>query len=157
SAAMYGQLAGSISEQDRLTNIRVRYPDSFRFDRESLEQMPIHLVAQDIKTGSDSAAATGGGVGAAPSVVPLSQLATIELMRTPNERWRENQQPEITVTAEPGESDLATINRQLQEGLATINFPPGYRWELAGSYEARQESFASLMMVLLVASALVYL
>jgi multidrug efflux pump subunit AcrB len=35
--------------------------------------------------------------------------------------------------------------------------PSGYRWELAGSYRSQQESFASLFMVLLVASLLVFL
>ena len=44
-----------------------------------------------------------------------------------------------------------------KRGLAAIKFPPGYRWELAGSYKAQQESFGSLLMVLLVASALVFL
>ena len=38
-----------------------------------------------------------------------------------------------------------------------MKFPPGYRWELAGNYRAQQESFASLITVLLVASALVFL
>ena len=38
-----------------------------------------------------------------------------------------------------------------------LKFPPGYRWELAGSYRAQQESFASLLTVLIVAAALVFL
>ncbi len=38
-----------------------------------------------------------------------------------------------------------------------MKFPPGYRWELAGSYRAQQESFQSLLVVLIVASALVFL
>ena len=78
-------------------------------------------------------------------------------MRSPNELWRENQQPVITVTAEPGEQDLAAINQELRERLAKLEFPTGYRWELAGSYKAQQDSFASLLMVLIVASGLVFL
>ena len=52
---------------------------------------------------------------------------------------------------------MGAINRQLFDRLSKLKFPPGYRWELAGGYRAQQESFASLFMVLIVASALVFL
>jgi multidrug efflux pump subunit AcrB len=71
--------------------------------------------------------------------------------------WRENQQPVITVTAELENRDLGSVNRDIQARLAPLKFPPGYRWELAGSYRAQQESFASLLTVLIVAAALVFL
>ena len=89
--------------------------------------------------------------------VPLGQLATIRTVRSPNELWRENQQPVITVSAELEKRDLGSVNRELQEKLSKLKFPPGYRWELAGSYRAQQESFASLMTVLIVSAALVFL
>src|SRR5207249_607023 len=43
NAALYGQVASTIPEQDRMTKIRVRYPDRVRFDREHLAQLPISL------------------------------------------------------------------------------------------------------------------
>ena len=63
----------------------------------------------------------------------------------------------ITVSGEGENLDLGKINRELQAGLSKISFPRGYRWELAGEFRAQQESFASLLMVLLSASALVFL
>jgi multidrug efflux pump subunit AcrB len=89
--------------------------------------------------------------------VPLDQLAAIEVVRGPNELWRENQQPVITVTAELADQDLGSVNRALQERLADLKVPSGYRWELAGNYRAQQESFGSLAMVLVLAAALVFL
>ena len=89
--------------------------------------------------------------------MPLGQLASIRTVRSPNELWRENQQPVITVTAELDKRDLGSVNRELQTKLAELKFPPGYRWELAGNYRAQQESFASLLTVLIVAAALVFL
>jgi len=170
SAALYGQLAGTITEQDRLTSIRVRYPDAVRYDRDRLQQLPISLPSgAEGKTKSSSNAGRMLRAVSAPSVVPLSQLASIEIVRSQNERWRENQQPVITVTAQPGggedaedkgdaaPTDLGKINRDLQAALQAIEFPPGYRWDLAGRYQARQESFASLLVVLIVAAALVFL
>ena len=38
-----------------------------------------------------------------------------------------------------------------------MDFPRGYRWELGGEFRAQQESFASLLMVLISATALVFL
>jgi CzcA family heavy metal efflux pump len=152
SAALYGQVAGTVPEQDRMTKIRVRYPDAIRFDRRHLGLLPISL-ATATPNGTASVALTAANIG----FVTLDQLASIEVFRSSNELWRENQQPVITVSAELEGHDLGTVNRELQAKLTKLNFPPGFRWELAGSYRAQQESFASLMTVLIVASALVFL
>jgi CzcA family heavy metal efflux pump len=162
AAALYGQVVGNYLDRDRLTNIRVRYPDDIRYDRELLAQSPISLASATPTTKTVSTAAASAHSG--QSVVPLSQLAKINEVRSPNEFWRENQQPVITITAElaseggdAGEVDLGSANRHLQSRLEKLQFPAGYRWELAGSYKAQQESFASLLMVLVVASASVFL
>ena len=152
NAALYGQVASTVPEQDRMTRIRVRYPDRVRYDRDHLALLPISLATATPATGGASRA-TAAGVG----FVPLGQLATIRTIRSPNELWRENQQPVITVTAELEGRDLGSVNRDLRAKLADVKFPPGYRWELAGSYRAQQESFASLLTVLIVAAALVFL
>ncbi|MEO6809793.1 MAG: efflux RND transporter permease subunit, partial [Isosphaeraceae bacterium] len=154
NAALYGQVASTVPEQDRMTRIRVRYPDRVRFDRENLPMLPISLaMAAPVSTTGRATAATSAGVG----FVPLGQLASIQTVRSPNELWRENQQPVITVTAELEGGDLGAVNRELQTRLATLKFPAGYRWELAGDYRAQQESFGSLLMVLIVSAALVFL
>ncbi len=152
NAALYGQVASTIPEQDRMTRIRVRYPDRVRFDRQHLAQLPISLAtAAPVSGVATPAAAAGVGF------VPLGQLASIRTVRSPNELWRENQQPVITVTAELEDRDLGSVNRDLQARLSALKFPPGYRWELAGDYRAQQESFRSLLMVLIVSAALVFL
>jgi multidrug efflux pump subunit AcrB len=152
NAALYGQVASTIPEQDRMTKIRVRYPNRVRYDRERLSLLPISLATAAAPAASTSSAASSG-IG----FVPLEQLASIRIVRSPNELWRENQQPVITVTAELENRDLGSVNRDLQAKLAELEFPPGYRWELAGSFRAQRESFNSLMTVLYVAAALVFL
>jgi CzcA family heavy metal efflux pump len=151
NAALYGQVASTVPEQDRMTKIRVRYPDWVRYDHEHLSLLPISLAS------AGSAASTGPVTSAGIGFVPLGQLASIQTVRSPNELWRENQQPAITVTAELENRDLGSVNRDLEMKLSELKFPPGYRWELAGSHRAQQESFASLWTVLLVAAALVFL
>jgi CzcA family heavy metal efflux pump len=152
NAALYGQVASTVPEQDRMTKIRVRYPDRVRYDRDHLGQLPVSL-AMAAPGNATATATTTAGIG----FIPLSQLATIRVVRSPNELWRENQQPVLTVTAALDNRDLGSVNRELQAKLSALKFPPGYRWELAGSYRAQQESFASLATVLVVSAALVFL
>ena len=154
NAALYGQVAATLPEQDRITDIRIRYPDRVRFDRDRLEQLPIalpaagyHVLMVDGKTGAGTSP---------PGFVLLGQVATIELQRSPNELRRENRQPVIVVSGEGENLDLGRINRQLQAELSKMEVPRGYRWELAGEYRAQQESFHSLLMVLIGAIVLVY-
>ncbi len=154
NAALYGQVASTVPEQDRMTKIRVRYPDRVRFDRERLHLLPISLATA---TPSTATTGTSAAITAGVGFVQLGQIASIRTVRSPNELWRENQQPVITVSAELEKRDLGSVNRELKAKLAELKFPAGYRWELAGSYRAQQESFRSLLIVLIVASALVFL
>jgi CzcA family heavy metal efflux pump len=155
NAALYGQIASTLPRQDRLMNIRVRYPDSVRYDLDRLARLPINLNAASNSSDATSAATAVSSQG--NNFVTLAQLATIECVRSPNELWRENQQPVITVEAALGDWDLGRVNRELQKELSKIKFPTGYRWELAGNYRSQQESFTSLFTVLVVASAMVFL
>ncbi len=154
NAALYGQVASTLPEQDRMTNIRVRYPDRVRFDRDRLGQLPISLASATAALGTAAptpTAATGVGF------VPLGQLASIRQLRSPNELNRENLQPVINVNAALDKRDLGSANAEIQQKLSALKFPPGYRWEVAGNYRSQQESFASLLTVLIVSSALVFL
>jgi CzcA family heavy metal efflux pump len=159
NAALYGQVAATMPEQDRMTKIRVRYPDSVRYNREGLGKMPITFVATATAgNATGSTTATPAPAGNTLSFVPLEDVATITVRRSANEMHRENQQPMINVTAElKPNGDLGGANRELAAKLAELHFPSGYRWELAGTYRAQQESFMSLLAVLIVAAALVFL
>lgn len=143
NAALYGQVVSTLPEQDRLTKIRLRYSDAVRYDREHLGRLPIGIPSTNATPGM--------------RFVPLAQLATIEVVRSPNELTRENQQPFINVTAELEGRDLGAVNVDLEKALKDLKFPKGYRWELAGNFRSKAEAFRSLAIVLVVAAFLVYL
>ena len=134
-------MASTIPEQDRMTKIRVRYPDRVRYDRENLALLPISLA---MAAPAAPPASTSPATRRRDRLRPARPARDDPVVRSPNELWRENQQPVITVTAELDKRDLGSVNRELHAKLAELKFPPGYRWELAGSYRAQQESFASL-------------
>jgi CzcA family heavy metal efflux pump len=149
NAALYGQVASTLPEQDRMTNIRVRYPNRIRYDRDRLAQLPISLATAAPASGH----ATTAGIG----FVPLGQIASIRQVRSPNELNRENLQPVINVTAGLDKRDLGSANEEIREKVSALKFPPGYRWEIAGTYRSQQESFASLLAVLILSAGLVFL
>ena len=101
-----------------MTKIRVRYPDRVRYDRKDLG--PAADQPGDGRLARHATQATAG-VG----FVPLEQLATIEVVRSPNELWRENQQPVITVTAELEDRDLGSANREIREQARRPQVSPG--------------------------------
>ena len=87
NAALFGQMVGTIPQRDRMTNIRVRYPDRVRYDREQLNRLPIGLPPATANAATASATSIGpiSNGSAPPQFVPVSQLASIDLVRSPNE------------------------------------------------------------------------
>jgi CzcA family heavy metal efflux pump len=148
NAALYGQVAATLPEKERITDIRVRAPDAVRFDPDRVERIPIALP----QASSKAAGETSG-----PGFVLLRQLANVQRETSPTELSRENQQPMITIEAEVPSGDIGKISRLVQQELPKLNFPQGYRWELGGEYKAQQEAFLNLGLVMLSASALVFL
>ncbi len=148
NAALYGQVASTVPEQDRMTKIRVRYPDLVRYNRDRLGLLPISL-----------ATANAGG-GARPPVWALSRSARWPRSRpcaVPTSSRARTSSPSSRSPANLEGRDLGSANAELQAKLARMAFPAGYRWELSGQYRSQQESFTSLMTVLIVAVALVFL
>ena len=80
NAALYGQVASTVPEQDRMTKIRVRYPDRIRYDRENLGRLPISLA---MATATPTSPAPGTPAAAGIGFVPLDQLASIRVVREP--------------------------------------------------------------------------
>ena len=91
--------------------------------------------------------------------VPLSSIAKFSRKRTPDEQYRENQQPAIFVTAEQNEDEagLGSIVADIQNWMNSVNLPPGYRWEMGGHYIHQRVAFQSLLMVMVVAVILVFI
>jgi multidrug efflux pump subunit AcrB len=92
--------------------------------------------------------------------VPLFALGDVKPVRTPDEQWRENQQPAIFVTAELKEEEagLGAVVADIREWMTTeVQMPAGYRWEIGGHYLKQQEAFRSLLVVMVVAVLLVFI
>jgi multidrug efflux pump subunit AcrB len=162
--AMYqGQVAAQVPESSlRITDVRVRYPDSIRFGNGRLDPgmvMQQLILLPESQVPQAGNANPGGGLAGPARAVPLSMLARLTPKRTPDEQWRENQQPAIFVTAELSEEEagLGSVVADLRQWMSAIPMPAGYRWDLGGHYLRQQEAFQSLLMVMVVAILLVFI
>jgi multidrug efflux pump subunit AcrB len=160
-AMFQGQIAAQVPESSaRITDVRVRYPDSIRFGGGRFDPARVlnqWIVLPDTKTPPPGATAfPAGGSGRA---VPLSALAQVKPIRAPDQQWRENQQPAIFVTAELNEEEagLDSVVADIKRWMAGVQMPAGYRWTMGGHYLKYKEASWSLLVVMFVAIILVFI
>ena len=89
--------------------------------------------------------------------VPLSNLARIDRYQGPTNILRINQERVTEVTADLSGIDLREATSETRNQLANINWPEGYRYEIAGSAEDQQDSFYYLMIAFMIAGILTYM
>ena len=70
--------------------------------------------------------------------VRLGEVASVEVKPTPNEIEREHASRKIDVSANVRGRDLGSVIDDLNQALATVEFPLEYHAELLGEYEERQ-------------------
>jgi len=128
SGALLGTHAGEIRSEDRPVAVRVRAPDSVRFDPLRLRALPV--------TGS----------------TPLGSLATFTTAEARMSLERENQQQMIAMTADVSGRSLGGVMTDVRRVLAARPPPSGIRLVLGGQYESQQQAFRALLLVLLLAA-----
>ena len=164
-AMFLGQVATQVRESAlRITDVRVRYPDEVRFGHGRFEPERILNQWLLLPEGSPAALAVSQP-GSLPwlsgpaRAIPLSAVAGLKPERTPEEQYRENQQPVALVSTDLNqeEAGLNTVVADIRGWMKEIPLPPGYRWELGGHYLRQQEAFGSLALVMAVAVLLVFI
>ncbi len=133
SGALLGVPAGEMHLDDRSIGVRVRAPDSVRYDPLRLGALPV-------------------AAGASHGAVPLSALATVTPGETRAELNRENQQQMIAITSDVSGRALGSVMRDVREVLAANPPPAGIRLEIGGQYANQQEAFRALLIVLALAA-----
>src|SRR5258706_8088505 len=134
SAALLGTEAGEIRTGDRPVGVRVRAPDSVRYNPLRLRALPI------------VASGTGG------RVTPLGSLATFTPTQSRISLERENQQQMIALTADVSGRSLGGVMTDVQRVLRAHPAPAGVRVVLGGQYQSQQEAFRALLLVLALAA-----
>jgi multidrug efflux pump subunit AcrB len=134
SGALLGVPAGEIRLVDRSIPIRVRAPDSVRFNVGQLAGLPV--------------VATSKGASA-----PLGALVRFQPLQTRAELLRENQQQMVAMTGDVSGRSLGGVMGDVKRVLAHLPAPTGIRVELGGQYAGQREAFRTLLLVLALAAA----
>jgi CzcA family heavy metal efflux pump len=133
SGALLGVDAGVVRLADRQVGVRVRAPDSVRYD-------PLQLDALPVLSPSTRAS------------VPLADLASFQSGDARSALLRENQQQMIDMTADISGRSLGAVMNDVKAVIAKNPPPSGVRLELAGQYASQQQAFHALLIVLALAA-----
>ncbi|MDH5715448.1 MAG: efflux RND transporter permease subunit [Candidatus Aminicenantes bacterium] len=135
--AMLGSVATRYTTGGEEIDVRIRLREA---DRRSLEDL------QDLLIPSPFGFYT-----------PLRQVANLEYKIGPVKITREDQERNVSVTANIFERDLGSVTSDINEKLADITLPSGYFMEIGGQYESMMEMIRGLSLALLLAIVLVYM
>jgi cobalt-zinc-cadmium resistance protein CzcA len=136
-----GRDVGMVFEGDRRFAITVRLPEGVRNDVETLRRLPVSLPARDGRSAS----------------IPLSEIATLDVVPEANQISRENGKRRIVVTANVRGRDLGSFVVALQSDLTKLKLPAGVWLSLGGQFENLQAAGQRLALVVPAALALVFM
>lgn len=89
--------------------------------------------------------------------MPLKNLARIERYTGPSSIIRVNQERMAQIEADLEGIDLKAASDRVRSTLSQIQWPEGYRFEVAGDAEDQQESFYFLIIAFIIAGILTYM
>jgi heavy metal efflux system protein len=136
-----GTTAGQFYEGDRRSDIVLRLPESLRSDLDALKRLPLQL-------------GSGG-------YVPLTEVASLDVVTGLNQVNRENGKRRVVVTANVRGRDLGSFVADVKRAVATVDVPAGYWVEYGGTFQQLESASRRLMLVvpaaLLIIAALLFL
>jgi CzcA family heavy metal efflux pump len=121
----------------RAYTIRVRFPAEYRETIEAMNNTPL-------------ASATG-------STATLGSLAILVNQPGQTEILQNNLQRYVAVTARLSGTNLGAAISNIKQVVTGMHLPPGIRVEYGGTYQTQQNSFRSLMVVLMIGLLVVFL
>ena len=131
-----GEVATDLRLADRTIPVRVRLPDSVRFD-------PNRLPSTRIRT-------------AEGKPFPVSEVATMSRANGQGELRRENLRPMAVVSGRLEDRDLGSAIAEIRSHLDKLKLPIGYTYEIGGQYQAQRQAFRELLLVFALAVVLVF-
>ncbi|MCC7416368.1 MAG: efflux RND transporter permease subunit [Acidobacteria bacterium] len=131
-------------------DVTVRLAPEERERERDLQSLPIALPR------GAAAAAAGGEAGAAPSAVPLSQVARITSSPGPARIDHLDRDRVVSVQANTAGRPSSAVMRDIQARLARIELPPGYALTLGGESKDQQEVYSRIFTSLGIAILLMY-
>jgi len=131
-----GEVATDLRLADRRVPVRVRLPDSYRFNTTKLPQTLIRSSEG--------------------KPIPVSEVAHMEHANGQGELKRENLRLMASITGRLEGRDMGSAVAEIQQKLNALKLPLGYTYEIGGQYQAQRQAFRELLMVFGLAVVLVF-
>ena len=118
-------------------DIRVRYDRRFRESIEDIENITIYnQMGQGVK---------------------IRDIGVVKEASTPPAITRKNRERYVTVSGVVASGyALSDIVEQVKIGMAQIQMPQGFMWQIGGTYEDQQETFGDLILLMVLMVILVF-
>lgn len=138
AAAMTGDEASFILQQDRLIKVRVVFPLDVRTSLDKVKALQVHSSSGQL--------------------FRIDQVADVEYEKGQAEIERENLRQTVAVSGRLEGKDLGTAISEIRNQLnKEVKLPPGMTIEYGGLYREQQSSFKELMISLILAVLLVFI
>ena len=138
TAAMTGDEASFILQQDRVIKLRVIFPPDVRTSLDKVKALQVRSSSGQL--------------------FRIDQVAAIEFEKGQTEIGRDNLRQTVAVTGRLEGRDLGTAIGEIRNQLNNeVKLPPGMTIEYGGLYQEQQSSFRELMISLVLAVLLVFI
>ena len=135
--ALGGKQVGVVLEGERRFALQVRFPPAVRNSESAIERIPVAAEGERL--------------------LPLGELAFLDVEPEAAQISRERIQRRITVEFNVRERDIASVVAEAQETLSTaVDIPPGYIVEWGGQFENLERASQRLMVVVPLALLLIF-
>ncbi len=135
--SLEGNIIGNMLEREQLSPIRMVYPNNRGLNVLGIKNQTVFVPSGKL--------------------VPISELASVQLKPGDAEVNRENLQSMGVVSARLENADLGSVMPAIQKSIKQkVNLPEGYHIEYGGAYAEQQQSFKELLTILITSSLLVF-
>jgi len=152
-AALYGISSGQIAQavSSAITGMTAT---KYKVDGEEID-----VVIRAEKDLVDSASKIRSLLIPSPTgaLITLGNVAEIQNETGPVSINRQDQTRTVTVTAQVIGRDVGSVNQEIQEKLANLKLPDGYRVTMGGEQQEMMEAFQDLSLAFVLAILLVYM
>ncbi|MGE5145075.1 MAG: efflux RND transporter permease subunit, partial [Acidobacteriota bacterium] len=140
-----GEQAGTWEDETGLAHdVVVRLVPESRQTETDLSRIPLPSTRLDARTG-------------APVMIPLGQVATIRSSAAPNEIKRLDLERVATIEGNYQNRPLTDVVKDVRARLATVDLPPGYRFDFGGEQKDFAETVGYMLESLTLAIVFIYL
>ncbi len=137
-----GETVGNWRAGDNQTyDVNVRLAPEARQNAQMLEHLPLTALGADGQR----------------HTVRLNQVAQLETSTSPNRINRRAMNREVAFNANAYQRSAGEVSADIRQELDATAFPPGYRYEFAGSTKNMQESFGYALSALALAVIFIYM